>query len=462
MGLDVDLRGAFQRALKRQGRARFQIRWLELGRWGGIGVCLAVLCARIMGWPQLPWLLPSWGFLVVIAALVALPARRLRPRERRRVAQRLDQDLGAHGAVVAATWLMESEAQPRFSPLIQKRAGDALAAAPRPLPTLTQRPSPRVVASLLLLFAVSLRFSSNRAATPVGARSAAEESGAAETSPKPPRHLRGREDSEESRPELADLVRIEISTLRKIYLLNESIIAKIRVVPLGRLDEDLRLDLRFGVSNGLPSPDQGLGSSFHVIPDPGTWVIPKEAKKAFERELRLDVAMKRWKIHDLGLFTIAAAALAVSEEDARGGVLAPRKVFQISANRERQRVSRPQPTAKAKAPRKKQKERSKEKKRTPRGGGKPPELGKREKLPKVKLRPEAVKPLVVRGRTRVKEVNVFDREKRDQAPSPQPKRIRKSSPEAAFQRRREEAIRRLRLTPSEARLVRRFFEGDGR
>jgi hypothetical protein len=276
-------------------------------------------------------------------------------------------------------------------------------------------------------------------------------------------------DASEAGPEfgpglLDTAVTLELRTDRVTYLLGEEIHVTMIARARGLLDEALVLESRVGVADGSPSPDQGFGEGFRTVEFPGPLSLAREAGSVVESRLRLRATLEHWGIYHPGLYTLDARAALQRDDPAAGAVASNRVTIQVSENRLRQRYRQPspvEPRPQANAPRaggepKKQSGR--------RAGGDRPgdEAGKR--LPDVRTHDAAVKPLLSDGPHLEKEVEVFEREHGGDRPRP-PAQRNGLPPEVNldFARRREEVLRKLRLTPLETILVRNYFarlDGD--
>lgn len=434
-----------------------------LGRfiaWGGCGVVVAAAALRVTGSDDVvSFVAWGWATVVVLAVGAAGVLPRERPKTRRDVARSLDEERGAAGAVLSASWLLEGRTESRLSALVVRDADRVCTPDERrgsaPVPTTWLTLALGLICLSLLLPTVPSPFGGPGRA--VGARSvgdAAAIGGAAAP------NGGGAEDGAKAAapaPDLADLARFEIRTDHQIYVLGEEIRLTGLLRPLAHVGEDVELSVVVGLADGLPSTDVGFGIGVRPVRPEWDWVLSEGSDETLRGRLDLRAHLERFGIYKVGLITIDAWVLP--DEDARlsGGVQSNRLTIQIAPNRKRQKVRKPEPVEKKRQPKKRNDPRKDKEDRGNRGG-KPPELGEKDRLKHAERKAKAVKPLLADGPTVDKEVEVFERQEGGDAPRPRAPKPEPESPSRTFIKSEEQAVKRLRLTPRDRRILKDYFD----
>ena len=456
-GADVEIQRRWRRILRGAACERFA---LAFGRWlsslGGL-IVLGQAGAMVLGREPAGLVGPGWaaaGLLALVAALAAAPPR---GAARRRLARTWDRGVGARGALLAATHLLdEGGGSPRLAPLVLSEAG-ALPAGPLhaerpPAVSLSTAGGWLCLSFLLLLLPPAasprspeeaLRSAWNAVMDGLGRTSGEEE----------------RNEEEAPREGLDRRIVLELRTNKTVYLMGEEILVTARVKTRALLAEAQTLKLRLGVADGLPFPDQGLGEGFRPVDFPGPVVLAGEAGAEARVVLPIKGFLNAADIYRPGLYTLEARAVSLGPDGADlGAVVSNRVTIQVAWNREHNRYRQPSPVKneqKKRAPRARKKP-----KRDSRGqkGRKTPAPGPPEREPQVKLKSHAVKPLLSDGPEVLKDVNVFERERGGDLP---PRREKRPPAERdlppTFIRRQVEMLRRYSFSPEERRLVRLYF-----
>lgn len=454
---------AFRRELRRLATWRFAHVLGRLLQAAGLLLLGAVALQAALGAHPLPVLAWGWALALPAALAAALLAARPGRAARREAARAWDRRLQAHGAVLAATHLAGGSRQGSLlEPLVLRDAMRALEAAPREAPV---RPSGRPLALAILLAVLAFVGGSGafggagRGRNPgsgQGAGDFADEGSAAERAEQEaePGSSRG-----PGAATLEDLAVLEVRTRHRVLMLGEPVELVVTLKARGERDEELPLRIQVGVADGMPVPDQGLGPGFRVLQLPEPLELPREPGSGASRTLDLAPFMESWGIYGTGIFTLEARGGAADPERRDLGVVrGNRWSFQISENRRRHAVRKPEPVTASRPVQVPRKRPDPETSRAGRGG-EPPEGGPPERLPGVPRRPAAVKPLLGDGPSVEKEVEVFERERGGgQPPAGTPSREHADLPRPVFTRKPENPVPALTYAPGERRLIREYFE----
>jgi hypothetical protein len=230
----------------------------------------------------------------------------------------------------------------------------------------------------------------------------------------------------------------------------------ISVRTLAEIGAPLPLDLRLGLSDGLPAPDRGMGPAFRVAPLDRGLVAPAQVGGVARVDLPLVPLLRAYGMHKPGLVTLVAEARPTGGNQP-GGVRSNQITIQISEGREKQPIAKDAPAPTGSQPKESGDHRDEHQNPEARGDARPPSLGQPD-LPEFATHAAAVKPLLRNGPLIEKEVEVFERERGGVAPLPPPLPVLPDHPDRTFLRRAEDALARPVWTPEDRRLLRRYFE----
>jgi hypothetical protein len=268
----------------------------------------------------------------------------------------------------------------------------------------------------------------------------------------------GAETRRDARIPLDEIVRLELKSDRRIYGLNAEVTLIVRLEALKPVVSDVPLELMLAITDGLPSPDVGLGVGFRPVPLALDWSVPKEPGTILRQTFPMKEKMTTLGIYRPGLFT--CEVLARPRDDGGSiseGVRSNEVTFQVAENKEDLQSRAPQPQGQGTQQEKKTDDPSEDEGRQ--GGGSKPKLGDRDRLAEAERVAALVEPIVNPGPTVEKDVSVFEREPGGPAP-PLPVRPKPTDDDAGrtFLRRPEVPALRPNLSPEERDVLRRYFD----
>lgn len=402
---------------------------------------------------------------VVVAGLVILAGRRAATAVESAgfagIARRLARDASGVDLLAAGAHVLTDAADGRLSPLVAE-AAERFAVA---LPAGRRAPIPvRSVLALIVAIVVAWGLCrlfpkdgvglGHRIATDAAALFAPTSDSrptpptAAESAPAP---ATKNEDS----PDVA----ITVVSDRRIYTLEAPIELTFGLDVKRPATAAVPIEVRLGVSDGLPCPDAGFGEGFRVLSIPLGWSVGTEVG-GLERKFGVLEHLKSMGIYRPGLFTfVVAAAPVTSPSPIDPGIMGNTLVVQVAENVEDLSARLRVPMGSKEEKEKKEPSKEAPKKGDTEGSGVPPALGAPDRLPEARRVGVAVEPLFNDGPTMEKDVSVWDREKGGETPPPPPPPPPPAAPASrtpVFKK--ETDLVRPVFSPADRDAVRRYFE----
>lgn len=263
----------------------------------------------------------------------------------------------------------------------------------------------------------------------------------------------------ETKKEVVPDVAITVVSDRRIYTLEAPIELTFGLDVKRPASVAVPIEVRLGVSDGLPYPDAGFGDGFRVLAIPLGWSVGTDVG-VLKQKFGVLEHLKTMGIYRPGLFTfVVAAAPVTSPSPIDPGLMGNTLVVQVAENVEDLSARLRVPMGSKEEKEKKEPSKEAPKKGNTEGAGTPPVLGAPDRLPEARRVGVAVEPLFNDGPTIEKDVSVWDREKGGDTPPPPPPPPPPAAPASrtpVFKK--ETDLVRPAFSPADRDAVRRYFE----
>src|SRR5206468_8953100 len=114
------------------------------------------------------------------------------------------------------------------------------------------------------------------------------------------------ESRSDQRVPLDEIVQVTLSSDHQIYPLNGEIHLTVELKTRRPVASDVPLEVMLGITDGLPSPDVGLGEGWRAVPLRLFWSVPKEEGERKSQRFPMKETLLALGIYRPGLFTAAA------------------------------------------------------------------------------------------------------------------------------------------------------------
>jgi hypothetical protein len=402
---------------------------------------------------------------VVVAGLVILAGRRAATAVESAgfagIARGLARDASDVDLLAAGAHVLTDGADGRLSPLVAD-AAERLAVA---LPAGRRAPIPvrsvfALIAAIVVAWGLCRLFPKDGVG--LGHRLATDASAlfapASDSRPSPPTAAESAPTAATKKEEVPD-VAITVVSDRRIYTLEAPIELTFGLDVKRPATAAVPIEVRLGVSDGLPYPDAGFGDGFRVLSIPLGWSVGTEPG-LLKRKFGVLEHLKSMGIYRPGLFTfVVAAAPLTSPSPIDPGIMGNTLVVQVAENVEDLSARLRVPMGSKEEKEKKEPSKEAPKKGDTEGSGVPPALGAPDRLPEARRVGVAVEPLFNDGPTIEKDVSVWEREKGGDTPPPPPPAPPPAAPASrtpVFKK--ETDLVRPAFSPADRDAVRRYFE----